>query len=286
MLTVILLATAGLAALYLFCILPRLPRRSMSALLGYDYAHRGLWDNRTVPENSLPAFRQAAEHGFGIELDVRATADGIPAVFHDDSLERMCGIRRAFAACTLHELRAARLLDTDEQIPTFAEALQVVHGKVPIIVEIKSGANLARTCEQVDSLLQRYPGIACVQSFDPRAMKWFRKHNPQRIRGQLVFAPFRRHAPGRRLTSLLLSAMLGNLLSRPDYVAHEIPDSRNPAFRLVRKLGARAAVWPVSSQEQMDRLRGRRDLLIFEGFIPAAADEADSTAGAEPAADD
>lgn len=269
MLIVIPLILLALLALYLFCILPQLPKRSMSPLMGVDYAHRGLWDNKTVPENSLPAFRRAAEHGFGIELDVQGTADGALVVFHDDSLERMCGIRRSVGACTLHELQAARLLGTGEQIPTFADVLKTVHGRVPLIVEIKACANLMRVCEQVDDLLQRYPGVACIESFDPRAVRWFRKHHPQRIRGQLAFSPYRKDPLERKPKTFLLSSMVGNALCRPDFVAHEVESARHPGFWLVRKLGVRTVAWTVRSQEQMDSLRDRWDLQIFDSFVPA-----------------
>ncbi|MBR4457842.1 MAG: glycerophosphodiester phosphodiesterase [Clostridia bacterium] len=273
MLLVFLLIPVVLTGLYVFCLLPQLPRRSMEPFLGRDYAHRGLFDNEGIPENSLPAFRRAADQGFGIELDVQRAADGTLMVFHDDGLERMCGIRRDLGACTFNELRAAHLLDTEELIPTFAEVLQTVRGRVPLIVEIKAGANLSGTCAQVDAALQRYPGLACIESFDPRAVRWFRRHSPQRIRGQLVFSPYR-HRPLRRdLKSYFLSAMPGNVLTRPDFIAHEVESARHPAFLLARKLGARTVAWTVRSQKQMDSLRGSWDLQIFDSFVPERRSE-------------
>ena len=256
----VILAVSALVLAYLFCVLPQLPLRPMDTFLGVDYAHRGLWDNEKVPENSVPAFRRAVAHGFGIELDVQRTADGTLVVFHDDTLERMCGIRRTLTACTINELSAARLLETEETIPTFAEVLRVIRGKVPLIVEIKAGPNLALTCRQVDALLQRYPGVCCIESFDPRAARWFRKHSPQRIRGQLVFSPYRKHALDRKPKNYLLSSLAVNLLSRPDFVAHEVESARHPAFWLVRKFGVRTVAWTVKSQEQMDQLRKNWDL--------------------------
>ena len=48
--------------------------------------------DKNIPENSLPAFQEAVRQGYAIELDVRLTADGRLAVFHDDTLQRMCGL--------------------------------------------------------------------------------------------------------------------------------------------------------------------------------------------------
>ena len=58
-------------------------------LSDYAYAHRGLWSENGLPENSMKAFLAAATSGLGIEFDVRPSADGVPVVFHDKTLHRM-----------------------------------------------------------------------------------------------------------------------------------------------------------------------------------------------------
>ena len=257
-----------LALLWAFLAMPQWPPRPMTAFAGRDYAHRGLWSPDGPPENSLTAFRLAAEAGFGIELDVQRTVDGELVVFHDDSLERMCGVRKPLTSCTYAELQACPLLSGDETIPTFAEVLREVAGRVPLIVEIKQGPDVAETCRLADAMLQRYPGLACVESFDPRAVRWFRKNRPQRIRGQLAAFPTRRSVCGRSAKTLMLGLMVCNVLSRPDFVAHETATDRSPFFRAVRRMGASTVAWTVRSQEEMDRLRGRYDLQIFDSFLP------------------
>ena len=52
-------------------------------------AHRGIFDNQVIPENSLAAFRKARDYHFPIELDVSLTKDGVLVVFHDKNLQRM-----------------------------------------------------------------------------------------------------------------------------------------------------------------------------------------------------
>ena len=263
----ILVLVLFLALLWLYCALPQLPTRSMHDFEGWDYAHRGLWDAYR-PENSLTAFRRAVQAGYGIELDVQLTADGELAVFHDDSLDRMCGVRKLLWDCTLTELRGYPLLDTPETIPTLPEVLHTVDGAVPLIVELKQGPRPKELCRKVDLLLQRYPGAACIESFDPRIVRWFRKNRPQRIRGQLTAFPTRKSVCSRNLKTLALGLMVSHFFSRPDFVAQETATDRNPFFRAMPRLGAHTVAWTVKSQAQMDSLRNRYDLQIFDSFVP------------------
>ena len=148
---VFLIILIVLILLYVFLLIPRLPRRDMSALTKVDYAHRGLW-NAQRPENSLSAFRSAVDAGYGIELDVHRTKDGVLVVHHDDNLKRVCGVDRRIAQSTLAEVRACHLSGTDEVVPTFDEVLEAVGGRVPLIVELKVEQNVDSLCSAVREL--------------------------------------------------------------------------------------------------------------------------------------
>ena len=100
----------------------------------FTYAHRGLWGG-DVPENSLRAFEAAAQAGLGCELDVRVTADAKLVVFHDATLQRMCGRPERVDALPLRTLRTIRLPD-GSAIPTLEEALEAMTG-MPTLVEMK-----------------------------------------------------------------------------------------------------------------------------------------------------
>ena len=206
---IIFLILIALCVLYLYLIAPRVPRRPLNGLEGL-YAHRGLW-NGERPENSLPAFRAAVEKGFGIETDVHITKDNRLVVFHDDSLKRMCGDGRNLPDCTLAELRQLRLAGTEETIPTFDEFLEAVDGKVPLVIEIKTDMRITLLCEQVNERLSRYQGPYCIESFDPRAVRWYRKHRPDIIRGQLTFGLVK---PSKMPKTLLMRSWAG-LISWP-----------------------------------------------------------------------
>lgn len=262
-----ILALVLLCALYVFLILPQLPRRDISHLMGYDYAHRGLWDD-ALPENSLPAFAKAAEMGFGIELDVQLTADGQMVVFHDDDLSRMCGVQSDIHDCTLDELRRLRLNGTDCTLPTFAEVLAAVSGRVPLIVEIKTGPRVVELCEKVHAALGSYAGAYCIESFDPRATAWWRKNAPEIIRGTLAHSLGMVPRGERSFRIYALSTLMQNVIARPDFIAYGHEADRNLPMALMRRIRPTLVAWTIRSQADMDRLRGRYDLQIFERFVP------------------
>ncbi len=267
--TLLILILTLLLLLMAYCLLirPNLPRRTLGKLAGVHYAHRGLWNERR-PENSLAAFCGAVEEGYGIELDVHLTKDGHLVVHHDDSLKRMTGVDVRIADCTLMEVRACHL-PNGEEVPTFDEVLEIVAGKAPLIVEVKVERNAEALSRAVCERMRRYKGPWCMESFDPRAVQWFRKNAPDVIRGQLAFD----HAgQGENLLLFLrdigIASMLQNLLSRPDFVAFEACSERigSVPFKLVKWMRPHLAAWTIRSQSDIDRLKGQYDLFIFEGF--------------------
>ena len=156
-----------LLALFLFLVFPSLRRHPhRDVLKGAFIAHRGLHDDKR-PENSLSAFRAAAEAGYIIENDIHLTADGEVVVFHDDTLTRMCGVEGRIEEMTLAQLKALRLRDSDEEIPTLQECLDVVDGRVPLLIEFK--CQNARTCtplcEAADKILKEYKGLYFINEF-------------------------------------------------------------------------------------------------------------------------
>ena len=109
-----------------------------SWLVSMPIAHRGLHNNDTIPENSLKAFQKCIDKNIPIELDVRVTKDKQIVVFHDDKLSRMTEIDGYVNNIDYADLLSARLLKTNEKIPLFSEVLELVNGKVPILIEVKN----------------------------------------------------------------------------------------------------------------------------------------------------
>ena len=125
---------AGAGAAFAFLIAPGRSRSEQRApFRGRYFAHRGLFNDDDRPENSLAAFRAAAECGYGAELDVRLTADGIPVISHDSDLSRMTGEEALVEELDFPQLQQLRLNGTAERIPRLTEALDVLcRAKVPV----------------------------------------------------------------------------------------------------------------------------------------------------------
>ena len=241
----------------------RATKRQKAPFWGLNFAHRGLHTrDKSIPENSLPAFERAAQAGYGMELDVQLSKDGQVVVFHDDTLDRVCGVHARVDEKTWAELQELRLCGTEYGIPLFSEVLQTVRGRGPLIVELKSGRRNRELCEKTYALLQDYRGEACVESFNPLIMAWFRFHAKDLLRGQLA-APTREYKDQSRLQAFLLSHCLLNVFSRPQFIAYKI-GCRPPTVRLAEQLGAMKVGW--TSHEP--RNEKGRDAVIFEFYHP------------------
>ncbi|MBP5155812.1 MAG: glycerophosphodiester phosphodiesterase [Clostridia bacterium] len=259
-------AAAAGAALWLFLIFPGRPGpEKRGPFANVNFAHRGLYSkNQDPPENSLPAFDAAAEAGFGIELDVQLTQDGEVVVFHDDAADRACGEPKRVDEYTLAELRALTLFGGAERIPLFSEVLALVGGRVPLLVELKTGKRNAELCEKTYALLKNYGGEYCMESFDPRIVAWFRKNAPEVLRGQLSqqYGEFRGYGFG-AATAFLLSRCMLNCIARADFIAYN-PGKRPLSVKAALRLGSMCFLWIVRRPEDAKNC----DSAIFEHFVP------------------
>ncbi len=235
-------------------------------------AHRGLHDNKTeAPENSLLAFRLAAEAGYGIELDVRETKDEALVICHDDGLKRVAGIKgKKISRMSLKDVRKVKLFQSQQTIPTFEEALEVIGGRVPVVVEIKSEdrKNCGRISAAVASVLDSYSGTTCIESFNPWVVSWFRKNRPQTLRGQLSEKFAKSTFPEKPLM-FLFSCCFFNFATKPDFIAYRIANAGLMRFRLQHDLfHACCAGWTVRSLKDMENAAPVFDVMIFDGFTP------------------
>ena len=265
--TGILLAPCILYILALRC---RHGHKTLAALRGWGYAHRGLHGNG-VPENSMEAFRLALEGGYGIELDVHLMKDGNLAVIHDASLKRTACADVLIEDLTLEDLPKYPLEGTQECIPLFSEVLALYDGKAPIIVELKAErGNHAALTAAVCDLLENYCGAYCLESFDPRVVYWLRKNRQCQCRGQLAenFVINKRSKLPIPL-KLALTLQLENFLVVPDFVAYKFADRRNLGVWLARNVwGVQGVTWTIKTQEDYDLAVSEGWIPIFEGFKP------------------
>ena len=257
--------------LYLIMIYPNTSRKSQMKPYEKKFiAHRGLFNNSDIPENSLPAFRKAVENDFGIELDLQLTSDGKLVVFHDGSLKRICGIDKNVYDCTFDELQTYHLLDTDEKIPLFEDVLKVLKPETPLIIEIKPEGDCVETAKRTVEMMRDYKGFYNMESFQPKVVRYLRMNEPQIIRGQLSYDYVK--DPKRTISAVMafvLTNVLLNVYTRPDYIAYDCEGAYNPSFRIISKLfKGECVAWTVRSKEQFDEIRDLYRCFIFEAWMP------------------
>ncbi len=244
--------------IYLFLIKTE-RREGMEKLLSKRYAHRGL-HNAARAENSLSAFKAAVDAGYGIELDVRLSSDGELVVFHDDTLERVTDREGRVDAYTAKELSEIKLCNTGDGIPTFREVLELVSGKVPLLVEIKEDAGKYGVTEKTCEMLREYKGDYMIESFNPLALGRVKKLMPEACRG-ILSQTFFKEKKYRTLTHFLLQTLVLNVVCRPHFVAFNIMHYQNAALRLTRRVfGAPTLAWTVKSEAE-------EALAEKEGFV-------------------
>ena len=238
----------------------------------WRYAHRGYHDKPTIPENSMAAFRRAVDHRFGAELDVHLMKDGNLAVIHDSSLKRTAGVDVAVEDLTAEELKQYRLEGTDEHIPLLEEVLALFEDQTPLIVELKAErGNHNELAAATVAMLDKYRVRYCIESFDPRCLKWLRKNRPEIVRGQLS-EQFLHHDDGGYL-SRPVRFVLGNLMLNfqtvPDFIAYRFSDRDCLSVRLCRRIYKVQEVnWTITDRQQMEEAEKKKNLVIFERFDP------------------
>jgi glycerophosphoryl diester phosphodiesterase len=221
-------------------------------------AHRGA--SAVAPENTLAAFRVAVDLGAGIELDVGLCASGEPVVIHDDAVDRTTdgtGSVADLPLAALQELDAGAWFSPEhagERIPTLAQVLEQVDGRVPLDIELKSTSMRRPLVEAVVGLIERHAlgEKVVVTSFDPYLLAAVRRRNGWIRRGQIYgnydgshLPPFRRFA---------LQNLVGNPLAVPDVLAVHHAQLTPAYVERMRARGYRIVAWTVNDRPTLERL--------------------------------
>ena len=266
---IILLVFAIICILWILAVRGRRNAPGIEKLDGWYYAHRGL-HRKGLPENSLAAFRDALDHGYGVELDVHLMKDGNLAVVHDSKLGRMCGADAVIEDLTAEDLPKLKLDYTEETVPLFEDVLKLFNGRPePMIVELKvADGNYNELSEKTMELLDRYNVHYVVESFDPRAVAWFRKNRPEVVRGQLSTAMTKpEHGGSRKPDLMLVEHLLTNLIAQPDFIAYDFTERNIPELAICRKVyGVQEVSWTIRTPEDAEKAEKLGNLVIFENF--------------------
>ncbi|SDX29752.1 Glycerophosphoryl diester phosphodiesterase [Ruegeria halocynthiae] len=249
---------------------PSLP----SEFLRRPITHRALHDvTDQRPENSRAAIRAAIDAGYGIEIDLQRTRDNRAMVFHDYDMTRLTGQSGPIQQITAAQAQAQPLLNSDgEGIPSLEEVLDLVAGRVPLLIELKDqdgamGPDVGALEADVVGTLQGYDGPVALMSFNPHSVAELARLAPHLPRGLVTCS----YDPK---VELLPRVVCDHLREIPDFervgasfISHEAKDLDRPRVAELKAQGVPILCWTIRSPEQEVAARKVADNVTFEGYL-------------------
>lgn len=227
-------------------------------------AHRGIHSkNGDNVENSIPAFELAVRNNIGVELDVHITKDNELVVVHDSNLKNITGINKIVEDLTLKEIKEMYLFNTSNKIPTFKEVLNIIDGKVPVIIEIKNEGKVGKLESKLYNELINYDGEYVIESFNPLTLLWFKKHNKNIVRGQLSAKKIDSIS---KFLNFFLSKMLFNFFTRPNFIAYNIDDITDKMYKKYNDKGIYLIGWTLRKIDDYYKYNKICDGFIFDNY--------------------
>lgn len=223
-------------------------------------AHRGYHDmNRAIWENTLPAFERAIDAGFAIECDIHLSADGVPLVFHDDELQRLCGRDGAIEDLTAAEARTIAVGGTTAVIPTLSDLLTICGGKVPLVIELKaSRAEPAAFAAATLAVLADYSGPVALMSFDAALLAALKQAGASQPLG-LTAEGMSEEALADHRKAFAIGL---------DFVSYYYDHLPNAFVAALRAKSVPVITWTVRDEDARRRTFLNADQMTFEGFDP------------------
>lgn len=250
-----------------------------AAFLAAPIAHRAFHDVAAGrPENSRAAVRAAIAAGYAIEIDLQLSRDGVAMVFHDETLERLTPRQGWLRDLTAAELGEIPLTGGDEGIPTFAEILSLVAGRVPVLVELKDQTlRMEDTDGKLEAAtvaaLQVYTGPVALMSFNPHCIGHLARLAPHIARGITTSAYDPEDwAPLPRETCDRLRPIPDYTSVGASFISHEAADLSRPRVAELAAQGAAILCWTIKSPAAEAAARRIAQNVTFEGYaalIPA-----------------
>lgn len=241
------------------------------AFLDRPIAHRAL-HNDMWAENSLEAVQAAVEAGYGIEIDIQPSRDGVPMVFHDYDMARLTGVKGPVAQCGADALGGIAL-SGGGTIPTLAQVLETVAGKVPLLIEIKDqdgalGVNVGPLEKAVCEVLKGYDGDVALMSFNPNSVLACKTHAPDIPRGLTTCSYPAQDWPLIPKEVRYAQARIPDFdLVGASFISHQQDDLASPHVIKLQERGVPILCWTVRSPEVEARARKIADNITFEGYL-------------------
>ena len=242
-------------------------------LTACPFAHRGLHDaSAGIIENTFSAFSAAIAGNYGIECDLQISADGEAMVHHDDALGRLTEGSGRLADMTAADIKKVRFLKSADRILSLSELCDVVGGRAPLVLELKSHFDSdRRLAQRVTDVLAVYSGPVAVMSFDPAVIEVLRWIAPHLTRGIIAERHYadpewdRFSAAEKRRMAFFLHANR----TRPQFIAYGVKDLPALAPLVARTLFRLPLLtWTVRSAADRACAARWTDQIIFEGIRP------------------
>ncbi len=224
-------------------------------------SHRGIHDNIKTYENTLESFKLAMKKNYIIELDIHLTKDNQIVVFHDYNTKRITGKDHIVEQSTYKELNNQEII----HIPTLEEVLKLVHGKVPLLIEIKQNSKVGLLERTLMDILKNYKGEYAIQSFNAMTVYWLKKHYPNILRGQLSY--HYKKIKMNKLSKFLLKNMIFNPLTKPNFISYKYNELSPRKIKKYKKKGISLIAWTINNKADFNKYKDIYDNLICEKFI-------------------
>lgn len=225
-------------------------------------AHRGLYQNKKIPENSLLAFQGAVSKNFAIELDINITKDNQIIVFHDDDLFRICNRKEKIEEVEISFLKRMKLYNSNEKIPLFTEVLNLVQNKVPLIIEIKKHKNIGKLETKLIDILSLYKGEYFLCSFEKEILCWLKKNNST-LKIGLIFESLPQKFEKYNKTIFLYKYYK----TKPDFISLSYDLINSTIFQFIKENNLFLMVWTIKTKAEYQKIDKKVDAIIFENFM-------------------
>jgi glycerophosphoryl diester phosphodiesterase len=244
-----------------------------TAFLERPIAHRGYHDKRLGRvENSPSAFAAAVEAGYAIEMDLQLSRDGAAIVFHDDLLDRLTGQHGPVRERVAAELAQIGLTGGSDTIPTLAEVLEQVDGKVPLLIELKDQhgemGDTDGTLEVATTqALAGYAGPVALMSFNPHMVRRLADLAPNLPLGLVSSAWRKVDEPQVPVNTRARLAGIPDFETvGASFLSHDVKNLDNPRVEQLKAQGVPILCWTVRSESQEKDARMVADNITFEGY--------------------
>ena len=216
--------------------------------------------NDTDKPNSRQAVENCIENNIGIKTEVRLTADKRTVVCATDDLSAEYGTDKKLSQSNLEELEESGIM-------TLTEFLNLVDGRVPVILELKASKDNEAMCRNTsDAIKATEKKNIAVCSLNPAVVGWFRDYNKDVFRG-IVSAPAKEFKGTSKLQSWIAGNLGNNGVCRPNFTLYR-KGPQSIFVKLAVASGVFNGVWTVEDKNEATALEATRDMIVIRGFVP------------------